>query len=316
VLLCCLYVFATGMIVAHAKRPAASSAPSAPVVTAATPATTKPRFQQAIAKASGSSFGGSDIRAGSQSNDRTRAGGEWWVKDPPWFLPPPPEWGPMPPTMYTSFFHRPRYPSLSTANYYPLYSRTDEYDAHLPASMSRRATYTQQMIYDNYVNTYRQHTHFTAPTGDPNVGVSTPFQNGLDAQFGGMGAAHQRALELGATANTFPMYSRTNSFHTSPVNAWATQTQGFAANNGMPPSWGVGFVEADATAYSPSPSPSSWQRLQFHSGQYGNRAVTYFASGHIPIFKPAHSAKADSDSDSDSDSDVDADADSDSGAED
>jgi len=169
------------------------------------------------------------------------------VKDPPWFLPPPPEWGPMPPTMYTSFFHRPRYPSLSTANYYPLYTREDEYDAHLPASMSRRATYTQQMIYDNYVNTFREHTpeyggRFAG--GDPNVGVSTPSLAPMSAQFGGMSEAHSRTLEAAAANrnNYFPMFSPT-------------------------------FVETGARA------------LRMDSSQFGERAVTYFASSSQPIFK-------------------------------
>jgi len=283
--LLCLCVFVTGSIVTHAKAPAA---PSAPVVTAAAATTkpTNPRFQQAVEKAAGSNhaFGGGSGGA--------RAGGEWWVKDPPWFLPPPPEWGPMPPTMYTSFFHRPRYPSLSTANYYPLYSKTDEYDAHLPASMSRRATYTQQMIYDNYVNTYRQHTHFTSPAGDPNVGVSTPALYGNSDQFGGMGEAHARALSSAATHNYFPMFARTNDYHTSPVNTWATTSAGIASNSGAMPSWGVGFMEAQAVTHRP---------LWSHAAQYGDRAVTYFASSPFPNFKPASNSNADVDADADAD---------------
>jgi len=39
---------------------------------------------------------------------RSKAGGgQWWLQKAPWFLPPPPEWGPMPVTMYTSYYHRP-----------------------------------------------------------------------------------------------------------------------------------------------------------------------------------------------------------------
>jgi hypothetical protein len=63
---------------------------------------------------------------------------------------------------------------VQTANYYPLYSRADEYDAHLPASMSRRAAFTQQQIYDHYVATYRDHMHIPPTAGDPNRGVSNP----------------------------------------------------------------------------------------------------------------------------------------------
>jgi len=33
--------------------------------------------------------------------------GQWWLESAPWFLPPPPEWGPMPVTMYTSYYHKP-----------------------------------------------------------------------------------------------------------------------------------------------------------------------------------------------------------------
>jgi len=48
-------------------------------------------------------------------------------EDDPWFLPPPPEWGPMPPTMYMSYWHKPYAPPLSTPNYYPLYSKESEF---------------------------------------------------------------------------------------------------------------------------------------------------------------------------------------------
>lgn len=34
-------------------------------------------------------------------------GGEWWLKNVPWFLPPPPEWGPMAPEMYESYYNQP-----------------------------------------------------------------------------------------------------------------------------------------------------------------------------------------------------------------
>jgi hypothetical protein len=37
-------------------------------------------------------------------------GDQWWLKKAPWFLPPPPEWGPMPVTMYTSYYHKPTHP--------------------------------------------------------------------------------------------------------------------------------------------------------------------------------------------------------------
>jgi len=277
-------------------------APARPAKTA-TPPPLVPRFQQSAQNS------GIDIdehvpsRDHDQTHGGTRAGGEWWVKDPPWFLPPPPEWGPMPPTMYTSFFHRPRYPSLSTANYYPLYSKTDEYDAHLPASMSRRATYTQQMIYNNYVNTYRQHTHFTSPAGDPNVGVSTPSLYGNSDQFGGMGEAHARALSSAATHNYFPLFSRTNDYHTSPLNTWATTAAGIASNGGQNPSWGVGFVEQAS-------------QLRYHSGQFGDHAVTYFASSPIPKFKPV-TRDMDTDMDTDTtDTDTDTGTDTEAGEED
>jgi len=50
-----------------------------------------------------------------------------WLKDVPWFLPPPPEWGPLPPQMYMSYWHKPYAPPLSTPNYYPLYSKESEF---------------------------------------------------------------------------------------------------------------------------------------------------------------------------------------------
>jgi len=187
-------------------------------------------------------------------------GGEWWVKDPPWFLPPPPEWGPMPPTMYTSFFHKPRYPSLSTANYYPLYSRTDEYDAHLPASMSRRAAHTQQLIYDNYVANYRDHMHY-APLGDPNVGVS--YVDGA-LSSAGLGEAHGRALSLQHPNNYFPVFSR-----------------GGGMNSGrqVSPSYVAGSFPGGLPVFA---------ELKSHSEQKDGQSVTYFASSPVPIFTKRH----------------------------
>jgi len=35
---------------------------------------------------------------------------QWWLEKAPWFLPPPPEWGKMPVTMYTSYYHKPTHP--------------------------------------------------------------------------------------------------------------------------------------------------------------------------------------------------------------
>jgi len=175
----------------------------------------------------------SQSRSGSHSSVK---GGEWWVEDVPWFLPPPPEWGPLPPTMYTSYFHRPRYPTLSTANYYPLYSKTDEYDAHLPASMSRRATLTQQMVYDNYVTNYYAHTHYS-PTGNPNLRISNPSMYGNSAAMGGLGEAHARVLSSQSTNNYFPLFSRTHDFYTSPGQTFS------------PHFWstGVSFLEQGAS---------------------------------------------------------------------
>jgi len=64
-----------------------------------------------------------------KGGNKAGAGDQWWLTDVPWFLPPPPEWGPLPPSMYTSYYHRPRSAPLTTPNYGPLYSRADEYSA-------------------------------------------------------------------------------------------------------------------------------------------------------------------------------------------
>lgn len=45
----------------------------------------------------------------------------WWLDPLPWWMPPPPEWGPLPPPMYVSFYHQPKAPPTTTANYAPLY---------------------------------------------------------------------------------------------------------------------------------------------------------------------------------------------------
>jgi hypothetical protein len=233
----------------------------------------KSRFQQAAAREAASSGGETHAGGGGHSGESAGAGGEWWVKDVPWFLPPPPEWGPLPPTMYTSYYHRPRYPALSTANYYPLYSRSDEYDAHLPASMSRRHTLDQQMMFDNYVSNYYAHTHYT-PTGNPNLGISDPRHFGNSAAMGGLGEAHARVLTAQSTNNYFPLFSRTNDFYTSPIN---TYRPSFA---------NPAFLEQRAHIHHPMKPPHPLHHLQHHSAQYGDRAVTYFASSHIPLFRP------------------------------
>jgi len=273
---------------AASARRITQAPPSGPVPTAkasnSAPDAHMPRLQQMMSHAAGEESEAEGISggSGSRAGARARAGDEWWVKDPPWFLPPPPEWGPMPPTMYTSFFHRPRYPSLSTANYYPLYTRTDEYDAHLPASMSRRATYTQQMIYDNYVNTYLDHTKGSGfPAGDPNVGVSNPMLGSVSAQFGGMSEAHGRTLEAAAANrnNYFPMFSRSDDYHRSPNSHWPNSRMVGALLN---PGGGDGYVNSMAFIESAAQA----RALQHHSAQYGDRAVTYFASSTIPRFKP------------------------------
>jgi len=230
--------------------------PQAKAGTAAIPP--RPRF------ASSSDGGGTNGAAGDESHASTRAGGEWWVKDPPWFLPPPPEWGPMPPTMYTSYFHKPRYPALSTANYYPLYSRTDEYDAHLPASMSRRAAYTQQQIYDHYVATYRAHTDGGEMGGsDPNFGVSNPTLTG-STNAPNLGEAHGRALGMQSPNNYFPLFTQ---------GGGASQAS-FPAHGG-----GFGFVETGSRMYHTpnSVSPNS------------DRSVSYFTASEEPAFIEADS---------------------------
>jgi len=75
-----------------------------------------------------------------QEKEKTKVkeGDPWWLKDVPWFLPPPPEWGPLPPTMYMSYWHKPYSPPLSTANYYPLYSKDSEF---LPLAPSYPSNY-------------------------------------------------------------------------------------------------------------------------------------------------------------------------------
>jgi hypothetical protein len=189
--------------------------------------------------------------------------------------------------MYTSFFHKPRYPSLSTANYYPLFSRTDEYDAHLPASMSRRAAYTQQQIYDHYVATYRDHTREMGPvSGDPNSGVSNPtlYGAGVGMDSAGLGSAHGAALSLQYPNNYEPAFSRGGGMNSGRMgNPMFTG----AFPGGMP---AVSFMETDAHARA--------HNIRQHSASYPNgRAVTYFASSHIPTFKP----KVDADEEEQSD---------------
>jgi len=233
-----------------------------------------PRFAAATAKAAVRGGGQGSAAEGESFATSTRAGGEWWVKDPPWFLPPPPEWGPMPPTMYTSFFHKPRYPSLSTANYYPLFSRTDEYDAHLPASMSRRAAYTQQQIYDHYVATYRDHTREMGPVaGDPNSGVSNPtlYGAGVGLDSAGLGYAHGKAMSLQYPNNYEPAFSRAGGMSGGRMgNPLFTG----AFPGGMP---AVSFMEAAARPHALRQDSASYE---------DGRAVTYFASSHVPTFKP------------------------------
>ena len=46
-------------------------------------------------------------KSATHTRSRAKGGDQWWLEKAPWFLPPPPEWGPMPVTMYTSYFHRP-----------------------------------------------------------------------------------------------------------------------------------------------------------------------------------------------------------------
>jgi len=229
----------------------------------ATAASALPRFHAAVMKAAAGASEGSGVSSSGHSSAGARTasagasgagvkGGEWWVKDVPWFLPPPPEWGPLPPTMYTSYYHRPRYPTLSTANYYPLYSKTDEYDAHLPASMSRRATLTQQMVYDNYVTNYYAHTHYS-PTGNPNLLITNPSMYGNSAAMGGLGEAHARVLASQSTNNYFPLFSRTHDFYTSPGQTfsphfWSTTVSFLEGNS---------HLHRDSDSRQPAASASS-----------------------------------------------------------
>jgi len=252
-----------------------------------TPANSKreaivPRFAATAAKAA--SRGGGSSNEGESS--ATRAGNEWWVKDPPWFLPPPPEWGPMPPTMYTSFFHKPRYPALSTANYYPLFSRTDEYDAHLPASMSRRAAYTQQQIYDHYVATYRDHTREMGPVaGDPNSGVSNPtlYADGVGLDSAGLSYAHGRALSLQHPNNYIPAFARGGGMSSGRMgNPMFTG----AFPGGMP---AVSFMETSSASASALRHDSTSLR--------DGRSVTYFASLPTPTFTSSPLTDTDTDTD-------------------
>jgi len=282
----------------------AAPSPPVPAVVPHAPETTKSRFQSTR----------SDVE--SDSAHKVGAGGEWWVKDPPWFLPPPPEWGPMPPTMYTSYFHKPRYPSLSTANYYPLYSRSDEYDAHLPASMSRRAAFTQQQIYDHYVSTYRDHTrellggpsHSIGPAGDPNVGVSNPTLYSNTANIGALGEAHGRALGMQSPNNYFPLFAGSGDHGVGHSYPGA-----FVGANG-PRSAFNSWLEVAST--STDGQQQQQQQLMTHSGMFGGRAVTYFASSHVPTFKPMTDADVDADAHTETDADEEADEGEDEEAED
>jgi len=92
----------------------------------------KPRNYNPIAKGEGSAYSFLNSRLSSVQHHRdkstTQVGDDaWWLKDVPWFLPPPPEWGPMPPQMYMSYWHKPKNAPLTSPNYYPLYSRAFEY---------------------------------------------------------------------------------------------------------------------------------------------------------------------------------------------
>ena len=49
----------------------------------------------------------SSSSSSSDSQHHKAKAGQWWLDSAPWFLPPPPEWGPMPVTMYTSYYHKP-----------------------------------------------------------------------------------------------------------------------------------------------------------------------------------------------------------------
>lgn len=75
-------------------------------------------------------------RSRMHAQHRAKEGGQWWLEKAPWFLPPPPEWGPMPVTMYTSYYHRPTTPAhLDYAHGIPL--------PHADALNLARRTYPQ-----------------------------------------------------------------------------------------------------------------------------------------------------------------------------
>lgn len=83
--------------------------------------------------------GHSFIAARSHAHAKAQAkeGDQWWLQKAPFFLPPPPEWGPMPVTMYTSYYHKPTagYSHLDYAHGIPL--------PHADALGMARRTYPQ-----------------------------------------------------------------------------------------------------------------------------------------------------------------------------
>lgn len=154
------------------------------------------------------------------AESKVKEGGDWWLEDVPWFLPPPPEWGPMPPTMYTSFYHKPRHPPLSTANYYPLFSRTGEYTSHVPATLDPRAIRTTEQFYDHYVWEQKARSIYAQiPTHDAaHVAVTSGTHWANSDYVGGLPEANARIQASSAANNYFPLFSRTMDYYTSPVN--------------------------------------------------------------------------------------------------
>ena len=90
--------------------------------------------EEEVAQSKAHSFLASKARVYNRA--KAKEGGQWWLEKAPWFLPPPPEWGPMPVTMYTSYYHKPVHPHhLDYAHGIPL--------PHAEALNLARRTYPQ-----------------------------------------------------------------------------------------------------------------------------------------------------------------------------
>jgi hypothetical protein len=209
-------------------------------------------------------------------------------------------------TMYTSYWHKPRYNNDRYTSYTAQNSRPDEYDAQLPVARRPRATLTRQLEYDDYVDKYISHTHYN-PTGDRNVQSSSSRQYSNSAYLGNGGLnevscgfdclassckadscygcvgigmqGHARQLDKASTNNYSPLFSRNMDFYFA--HNFASPAFGGLYNGGINSFLELDSTQSGASAEADSTADDVLSRTYTHSFLSSER-VTYVSDAAAP----------------------------------